>query len=928
MSFLSGIKTVFNSVSSNNLVSSLAKVAVLGFAVNRLSRSAIKNNNSGTENIDQGVRLQAKPDAAAKIPVLYGSAFFGGNISDAQMTNNNRTMWYCVVLSEKTGTVFSTSTASSYVLNNVYWNNQRIVFNSDGVTANYTVDRSGVIDRNISGLVKVYFYAGGRALGQVPQGYTGTVPSAETLFPGWTQPTHAMDDLIFALVRVDYNREKGVVGIGDMLFQVTNSMKYPGDVLYDYLTSTRYGAGITAGDIVAADVTALNTYSQQSVAYEDQGTGIETLDDRYQINGLLDNANPVLENAEAVLNASASWLSYDVHEGKWGIVINKADTAVASFDDSNILGNISLSGTGLQDLYNQVKVEFPHRELRDSADFYNITVPETSIPSDWADFSRNDNEEDNVLNITYDIINEPVQAQMLALIELKQSRLDKVIRFATDFSYYNLKAGDIIEVTNDRFNFTNKLFRIITISELQNDGEGLQMEIVALEYNVNVYSVADLFRFTRSDEDGIIAFGAIGTPGTPVVNKIEVDSRPRVEITSNSPTGIVEGMEYWLTTDVTIPDDANRSYVLIGVRRPVGGGVLTSGTAVALEYVPVAGNFLVKTRGFNTTTVGSFSTPSGLVEFAPTQITDAIGPNTSAIDSIGGLLTALAIVDLLKLLDELYSGLSGNGSLFDKIFEVFEDVTGIDLVGQASDGELVVSSDIITYGEGELLTSKTKSYDFVGDGVIVSAVNDDVTVTIQGGLTPDEKASIVGGNAPANNPVCGTSPFAAGKTALVQYPQTVNIGCSPTIYARVQGTTTVSANLTFFPPFYIKNKLSESDTYRLQVTASFGNIEMTAPGQLHSYAVPSGFTGTKITSDFSPPIFRGSTVSVSGGYDAINYYLGGLGGIQWNSGSVSSIPNPVVITLTLFVDDVSQTTHSFNITPTTNAQLVVNPYNF
>lgn len=735
MSFLSGILSVGKSavkfLSGNSIWSSLAKTAILGLAVNKLSKSALKGNDTDSKNIDQGVRLQAKPDAAAKIPVLYGGAFFGGNISDAAMTNANRTMWYCLVLAEKTGNLYSTSSASTYTLNNVYWNNQRIVFNSDGVTANYTVDSTGVIDRSISGLVRVYFYAGGRTAGQVPSGYTGTVPNAETLFPNWTSGTHAMSNLVFALVRVDYNREKNVTGIGDMLFNVTNSMKFPGDVVYDYLTNTRYGAGIDAANILTTDITALNTYSDQSVAYADQGTGAQTLADRYQINGLIDTAQPVLENAEKILSSAGSWLSYDTHAGKWGIVINKADTSVASFDDTNILGNISLSGTGLQDLYNQVKVEFPHRELRDSADFYNISIPESSIPADWADFSRNANEEDNVLNLTYDIINEPIQAQMLGLIELKQSRLDKVIQFETDFSYYNLKAGDIIDVTNTRFSFTNKLFRIVSITERQNDAGALMMEITALEYNANVYSVADLYRFTRSDNNGIITIGSIGQPGTPTVSKIEQDARPRVEITSTAPTGVVEGMEFWLTTDVSIPDDANRSYTLIGVKRPVGGGVYTSGTNVTLEYVSSASDFFVKTRGFNATTVGLYSNVSGLVEFAPVQTTDAINADTQAFDSTGGLLGALALVELLGKVADLFPSGEGGKSLFDRIFDIFEDETGVDLVGQASGGELVVASNLTTKADGTNLTTSTSSLDFIGP--IEASGSGDIEVKLKDG---------------------------------------------------------------------------------------------------------------------------------------------------------------------------------------------------
>jgi hypothetical protein len=136
MSFLSGIldlgKSAVGILSGNSIIGSLARTAILGYAINKVSKNATKggDSDSGTKNIDEGVRLQADPDADAKIRVLYGSAFFGGNIVDAAMTNSNKTMWYAIALTEKTGTVYSSSAASAYTLNNVYWNDQRIIFNA------------------------------------------------------------------------------------------------------------------------------------------------------------------------------------------------------------------------------------------------------------------------------------------------------------------------------------------------------------------------------------------------------------------------------------------------------------------------------------------------------------------------------------------------------------------------------------------------------------------------------------------------------------------------------------------------------------------------------------------------------------------------------------------------------------------------------
>jgi hypothetical protein len=66
--------------------------------------------------------------------------------------------------------------------------------------------------------------------------------------PNWTT-AHTADNLVFAVVKVVYNKDKNVTGLGDLKFRVTNPMNNPGDVIYDYMTNTRYGAGILPADI-------------------------------------------------------------------------------------------------------------------------------------------------------------------------------------------------------------------------------------------------------------------------------------------------------------------------------------------------------------------------------------------------------------------------------------------------------------------------------------------------------------------------------------------------------------------------------------------------------------------------------------------------------------------------------------------------------
>lgn len=251
MSFLSGIKTFLSTPAG-----AVVQIATLAFVAKKMANNAVKGNDIGgpAPNIDAGVRLPVKASTANKIPVIYGTAYKGGIITDAQMTNSNKTMWYCLTISEKTGTKLSDSQATSYVFKDVYWNDQRIVFKSDGITVDYTVDREGNVDRSLENQVKFYCFAGDSDTPVVPENYTNnSLTAAYNLMPDWSAGTHDMTDLVFALVRVDYNRERNVTGLSDnVIFQIASSMYLPGDVLYDYMTNTRYGAGISSAEILSS----------------------------------------------------------------------------------------------------------------------------------------------------------------------------------------------------------------------------------------------------------------------------------------------------------------------------------------------------------------------------------------------------------------------------------------------------------------------------------------------------------------------------------------------------------------------------------------------------------------------------------------------------------------------------------------------------
>jgi hypothetical protein len=221
-------------------------------------------------------------------------------------------------------------------------------------------------------------------------------------------------------------------------------------------------------------------------------TGTRT---QYEINGVIDTAQNVLENISTIATASGCFVTWDPDEGKWSIIVNETGASIKSFDDSNIIGPIAISSSGVNELYNSATIEFPHKDIRDSVDIIDITI---------ASGDRYPQELDNNLNIKLDCINDPVQAQLIATRELKQSRVDKVVRFTTDYTSNGLKAGDLIDITASMYSFSSKVFRVTAIEEEDTDEGAIVFSITALEYDANVYSTAGLTYETRNKRTGII----------------------------------------------------------------------------------------------------------------------------------------------------------------------------------------------------------------------------------------------------------------------------------------------------------------------------------------------------------------------------------------------------------------------------------------
>lgn len=634
MSWLNAIGSAFSWLGGQSLAASLVRTAVGIGLMRYLNKSTQQAPQNQVTTTPRGVRQQIQPATDNKIPVVYGDAYLGGTIFDVRLTNSNRELYAAIAICERTGDVFSTNpnnsaarTMSDIVIDDIYVNNSRVIFKADGKTVSHFVDGAGNIDTNPDGILGIYLYKGSSNAPMLPtQSGTftpiaGTVPPiAYTFMPNWTS-SHTAQNIVFAIVKLNFNPDKNLTSLPNFKFHVKNTLTKPGDVFHDYSTNLIYGAGVDESAIDNNSVIALNSYSDELVTYAPYPA-----QKRYTINGVVRTSEDVLSNMQRILASAGSYISYDNAEGKISVVINKPSTKVNDFDDSNILGQIAVTGTALDEYYNSVEVQFPYAVLKDQPNFVRIDLPSNL---------RNANEPDNQLQIQHELVNNVVQASILGNLELRQSREDLAITFETDYSKYDTQIGDIIGVTNSVYGWSGKLFKVLRVKRNDNEDGSITLEINAISYNSDVFTVEPISEFIPNiGADSVIPTVACYVAPTNVtVTKTDIDSQPSITISATVPPGApVFEMEFWYSTDGT-------TKILLGSVRPENGGTFTPGEVVSYKTTLLnSGNYQFTARAVNPAGSSPFANMSPVITFEYIQAPNVLPYNVPSVDANGNTL--------------------------------------------------------------------------------------------------------------------------------------------------------------------------------------------------------------------------------------------------------------------------------------------------
>jgi hypothetical protein len=509
--------------------------------------------DSPEQQQDMGVRQQVPPSAVNAIPIVYGTAYLGGTFIDAVLSTNQKAMYYVLAVS-------SISPSGQFVFDqtDMYYGDRKITFDAtDPAKVISLTDEAGNVDTKINNFLYIGLYTSSQAGVISNQNwYSPSVVMGPTTpftdYPiaagqQWPTTGRQMNGTAFAIVTLIYSQDANTTQLAPITFKAVHTLNgtgvaKPGDVWYDYITNSVYGGAVDAAFVDGANAAVLNTYSDEVITFTN-ASGNPSTQPRYRINGVLDAGKSVLSNIDRIMSSCDSWLQYNATLGKWAVVVNKAENALYSFNDSNIIGEVRVSATDITGSINQVEARFPFKQNRDQAAYINIETPAGLLYP---------NEPINKYSLTYDLVNDSVQAHYLANRLLEQAREDLIVSFSTTYYGIQVDAGNVVSVTNADYGWSSKLFRVMKVNEASLADGTLGARLDLTEYNAQIYDNKDITQFTPVPNSGLASVSYFSPLSAPTVTGFPTVTIPNFNVQVFIPTtGRVTFANLFYTTSAT-----------------------------------------------------------------------------------------------------------------------------------------------------------------------------------------------------------------------------------------------------------------------------------------------------------------------------------------------------------------------------------------
>jgi hypothetical protein len=481
----------------------------LGAGLSAVSRALAPRPNIGAQM--RGITQTTREPAGTR-KIIYGKMRVGGNVVFIAHSGSDNKYLHLAV-------VFATHYINSY--EEVWFNDNKIWTASGGFQDDWGT----------------YVTMDTTKLGTSGQ----SASSLLTPITEWTAD-HKLSGIAYIAFKLEWNQDKFPQGVpnitavikGKRVFDprtsVTAYSTNPALCLRDYMLDQSYGLGESNVNIDSTALEAAADLCDEQVSIDAGGT-----QDRYQCNGVIDTANQIKANIEQLLASMGGKLTYS--GGKYFVDGAEYKTPTYTFTEADCIGDIQTqTKQSRRGIYNGVKGIFVSEEKN-----YKVLDYPAQISSSYA----TEDGDPLYLDMPLPFVTNNLQAQRLAKIALLKSRQQVVITMAVNLKGLQVKVGDTIQVTNDRLNYSSKVFEVIDYSLALGTDGSLAVNLVCIE------TASAIYDWTTSDEEDFLSGGELDLyDGRTVAN---VTSLTLTEIGLQGPDG---GVSSSVQLAWTAPDDA------------------------------------------------------------------------------------------------------------------------------------------------------------------------------------------------------------------------------------------------------------------------------------------------------------------------------------------------------------------------------------
>ena len=532
----------------------------VGAGLSMLSRALAPKPNIGAQM--RGITQTTREPASSR-KIIYGRMRVGGQVVFISHSGDDNKYLNMAI-------VFATHEIEAY--DEIWFNDNRVWDATNGFNGDWgtyvTIDRKfgtagqaastqlvnansrWTTDHKLSGIAYIAFRLEWNA-DQFPQGVpniTAVIKGKKVYDPRTSTTSWSQNP---ALCLRDYMLDQSY-GLGEVATNLNDtSISDAADLCDEQVGTTE---GVPVNQIVSGvlyeitfvgttDFTAIgassNTVGVQFTATgAGTGTGKATrnFQTRYKCNGILDTANQIKANIEQLLSAMGGRLTYS--GGEYFVDGAEYQTPTVTFTEADIVSDIQTqTKQSRRGIYNGVKGIFVSEEKNYKVLDYPAQISSTYEAEDG---------DPVYLDMPLPCVTNNTQAQRLAKIALLKSRQQVLMTMTTNLKGLRVKVGDTIQVTNDRLNYTSKVFEVIDYSLAITDG-ALGVNLTCIE------TAAALYDWNTSDEEDFLSGGEL-----PLYDGRTVDN----------------------VTDLTLTE--------VGLLGPDGG----VSSAVELEWTPVTDAFV------------------------------------------------------------------------------------------------------------------------------------------------------------------------------------------------------------------------------------------------------------------------------------------------------------------------------------------------